>query len=186
MPDRPHDAASIVDWSAAAQGAGRLARPGPQASRDELGDLVDGLRDAASAAVPHVLDVTRMTPAGTARPHELTSDGESQADAAALPRPRRVGAVEPTEHAREVVGLEPLTGVTNLQAGPAVGRARGHECHPPASRRVRDRVVGEIDDDLTQAAPIDGRDFSAVTAATARSNPPRSRSRSTPGHSPSW
>ncbi|WP_264031598.1 zinc-dependent metalloprotease [Cellulosimicrobium sp. SH8] len=56
--------ASIVDWSAAAQIAGRLARPGPQASRDELADLVEGLRTAAEAAVPHVLDVTRMTPAG--------------------------------------------------------------------------------------------------------------------------
>ncbi len=55
--------ASIVDWSAAAQIAGRLARPGPQATRDELADLVEGLRDAAETAVPHVLDVTRMTPA---------------------------------------------------------------------------------------------------------------------------
>jgi coenzyme F420 biosynthesis associated uncharacterized protein len=55
--------ASIVDWSAAAQIAGRLARPGPQASRDELADLVEGLRTAAEAAVPHVLDVTRMSPA---------------------------------------------------------------------------------------------------------------------------
>ncbi|MGM7424189.1 zinc-dependent metalloprotease [Cellulosimicrobium sp. CpK407] len=54
---------SIVDWSAAAQIAGRLARPGPQASRDELADLVEGLRSAAQAAVPHVLDVTRMSPA---------------------------------------------------------------------------------------------------------------------------
>jgi len=60
--------ASIVDWSAAAQIAGRLARPGPQASRDELADLVDGLRTAADAAVPHVLEVTRMLPAtGAAR-----------------------------------------------------------------------------------------------------------------------
>jgi coenzyme F420 biosynthesis associated uncharacterized protein len=55
--------ASIVDWSAAAQIAGRLARPGPQASRDELADLVEGLRTAAQDAVPHVLDVTRMAPA---------------------------------------------------------------------------------------------------------------------------
>ncbi len=56
---------SIVDWSAAAQIAGRLARPGPQASRDELADLVEGLRSAAQAAVPHVLDVTRMSPAAS-------------------------------------------------------------------------------------------------------------------------
>lgn len=72
-PDRPPVGPSIVDWSAAAQVAGRLARPGPQATRDELADLVDGLRDAAARAVPHVLDVTRMTPAGLARPTELGS-----------------------------------------------------------------------------------------------------------------
>jgi coenzyme F420 biosynthesis associated uncharacterized protein len=71
--DRPAGGPSVVDWSAAAQVAGRLARPGPQASRDELADLVGGLRSAASAAVPHVLDVTRMTPAGAARPAELGS-----------------------------------------------------------------------------------------------------------------
>ena len=67
---RPHGPSrgdrSVVDWSAAAQIAGRLARPGPQASRAELADLVEGLRTAAGKAVPHVLDVTRMTPvAGT-------------------------------------------------------------------------------------------------------------------------
>ncbi|WP_251150125.1 zinc-dependent metalloprotease [Cellulosimicrobium sp. Marseille-Q4280] len=72
-PDSPPVGPSIVDWSAAAQVAGRLARPGPQATRDELADLVDGLRDAAARAVPHVLDVTRMTPAGVARPAELGS-----------------------------------------------------------------------------------------------------------------
>ncbi|OLT46535.1 zinc-dependent metalloprotease [Cellulosimicrobium sp. CUA-896] len=71
--DRPPGGPSIVDWDAAAQVAGRLARPGPQATRDELADLVEGLRDAAATAVPHVLDVTRMTPAGAARPAELGS-----------------------------------------------------------------------------------------------------------------
>ncbi|KRC43069.1 zinc-dependent metalloprotease [Oerskovia sp. Root22] len=53
----------LVDWSAAAQIAGRVARPGPLASRDELAELVAGLRAAASDAVPHVLRVTRMVPA---------------------------------------------------------------------------------------------------------------------------
>ncbi|WP_265522485.1 zinc-dependent metalloprotease [Oerskovia flava] len=50
----------LVDWSAAAQIAGRLARPGPAASRTELDDLVADLHAVASAAVPHVLRVTRM------------------------------------------------------------------------------------------------------------------------------
>ncbi|MFC8924079.1 zinc-dependent metalloprotease [Cellulosimicrobium sp. NPDC057127] len=71
--DRPPGGPSIVDWHAAAQVAGHLARPGPQASRDELADLVDGLREAATTAVPHVLDVTRMTPAGAVRPTALGS-----------------------------------------------------------------------------------------------------------------
>ncbi|MBD5786709.1 zinc-dependent metalloprotease [Cellulosimicrobium terreum] len=53
----------IVDWAAAAQIARHLAPAGPQASRDELADLVGGLHGAAVAAVPHVLDVTRMSPA---------------------------------------------------------------------------------------------------------------------------
>ncbi len=53
----------VVDWPVAAQIAGRLSRPGPQAERAELTELVEGLRAAAAAAVPHVLAVTRMTPA---------------------------------------------------------------------------------------------------------------------------
>lgn len=52
----------LVDWVAAAQIAARVAPPGPTASRDELAALVAGLREAASAAVPHVLRVTRMSP----------------------------------------------------------------------------------------------------------------------------
>jgi len=55
----------IVDWSAAAQIAARLAAPGPVAERDELAALVSGLRTAAGDAVGHVLETTRMTPAGT-------------------------------------------------------------------------------------------------------------------------
>ncbi len=54
----------VVDWSAAAELAGRVAPPGPRATRGELADLVGGLRDAASDAVEHVLTTTRMTPAG--------------------------------------------------------------------------------------------------------------------------
>lgn len=59
----PATGTPVVDWSAAAQIAGRLAQPGPTAGRDELAALVGGLREAASAAVPHVLRVTGMSPA---------------------------------------------------------------------------------------------------------------------------
>jgi len=60
--------APLVDWTAAAQIAARVAPPGPTASRDERAELVAGLRAAAAAAVPHVLRVTRMSPAAPALP----------------------------------------------------------------------------------------------------------------------
>ncbi|MFE5294488.1 zinc-dependent metalloprotease [Isoptericola sp. NPDC056618] len=53
----------LLDWTAAAQIAGRLARPGATAPRDDLDALVAGLRSAAGDAVGHVLEVTGMTPA---------------------------------------------------------------------------------------------------------------------------
>ncbi|MFD6176641.1 MULTISPECIES: zinc-dependent metalloprotease [unclassified Isoptericola] len=53
----------LLDWTAAAQIAARVARPGAVAPRDELDTLVAGLRTAAGTAVGHVLEVTGMTPA---------------------------------------------------------------------------------------------------------------------------
>lgn len=61
----------IVDWAGAAQIAGRLARPGPTATRPQGTALVEGLREAAHRAVPAVLDVTGMRPAPES---EATSD----------------------------------------------------------------------------------------------------------------
>lgn len=54
------DETAPVDWTAAARIAGRLARPGPETTRDELHDLVDGLRDAARRAGGHVADITGL------------------------------------------------------------------------------------------------------------------------------
>ncbi|ACZ31996.1 conserved hypothetical protein [Xylanimonas cellulosilytica DSM 15894] len=62
---RPAPTPEVVDWSAAAELAARVAPPGPRATRDELAALVGGLRDAASDAVEHVLTTTRMTPVST-------------------------------------------------------------------------------------------------------------------------
>lgn len=56
-------ARELVDWEDAAQIAGRLASPGPVASRDELEALVASLRGAAARAVDPVLEITRMTAA---------------------------------------------------------------------------------------------------------------------------
>jgi coenzyme F420 biosynthesis associated uncharacterized protein len=58
----------LLDWTAAAQIAARLARPGATAPRDELAELVAGLRAAAGDAVGHVLEVTGMEPAATRAP----------------------------------------------------------------------------------------------------------------------
>ncbi|PZR51593.1 hypothetical protein DNL40_15585 [Xylanimonas oleitrophica] len=57
----------VVDWPAAAELAARLTPAGPRASRGVLDDLVGGLREAASEAVPHVLATTRMEPVGGVR-----------------------------------------------------------------------------------------------------------------------
>ncbi|MFI9488177.1 zinc-dependent metalloprotease [Promicromonospora sp. NPDC052451] len=59
-------APQVVDWTAAAQIAGRLSPPGPRAPREELAALVSGLRSAAGNAVGHVLETTRMQPAAGA------------------------------------------------------------------------------------------------------------------------
>ncbi|MFE4464410.1 zinc-dependent metalloprotease [Oerskovia sp. NPDC056781] len=66
--------APLVDWTSAAQIAARVAPPGPTASRDELAVLVEGLRAAASAAVPHVLRVTRMAPSRSVSDAEAVED----------------------------------------------------------------------------------------------------------------
>lgn len=61
------DPRPVVDWPAAAELAARVVPPGPNATRDELAELVVGLRKAASDSVEHVLATTRMTPAGGVR-----------------------------------------------------------------------------------------------------------------------
>ncbi|WP_278235429.1 zinc-dependent metalloprotease [Isoptericola sp. AK164] len=66
---------ALVDWQTAAQIARRVGRPGPVAPRAELDDLVDGLRTAARDAVPHVLRVTRMRPAGAEVERERDASG---------------------------------------------------------------------------------------------------------------
>ncbi|MHA7133594.1 zinc-dependent metalloprotease [Oerskovia turbata] len=84
----PEVGAPLVDWIAAAQIAARLAPPGPRASRSELTALVAGLREAAAAATPHVLRVTRMTPhdarltsGGATADATTTADTATTADA---------------------------------------------------------------------------------------------------------
>jgi len=52
-----------VDWHAAGAIAARLVRPGPQASREELDELVGSLRSAGEQAAGHIAEITRLEPA---------------------------------------------------------------------------------------------------------------------------
>lgn len=50
-----------VDWDFAASTARRVARPGPEVSAGEAGDVVAALRSAAGRARPHVARITGLT-----------------------------------------------------------------------------------------------------------------------------
>ncbi|MFJ1649337.1 zinc-dependent metalloprotease [Streptomyces sp. NPDC088258] len=56
--------AEMVDWNLAVATATRLARPGPEVSRDEAREIVAELRRHAKAAEEHVRGYTRMIPEG--------------------------------------------------------------------------------------------------------------------------
>ncbi|AXG78544.1 zinc-dependent metalloprotease [Streptomyces paludis] len=58
--------AEMVDWNLAVATATRLARPGPEVSRDEAREIVAELRRHAKAAEEHVRAYTRMIPEGHA------------------------------------------------------------------------------------------------------------------------
>ncbi len=59
----------MVDWNLAVATATRLARPGPEVSRDEAREVVAELRRHAKASEEHVRAYTRMIPEG-AEPHD--------------------------------------------------------------------------------------------------------------------
>lgn len=61
-----------VDWDTAARIAGRLSRPGPTASRDDLTALVADLRAAAGQAAGHAARITRLSPADGADPQDVS------------------------------------------------------------------------------------------------------------------
>jgi coenzyme F420 biosynthesis associated uncharacterized protein len=50
----------LVDWELAAATAARLARPGPEISREEAAEVVESLRQAASSAQGHVRGYTGL------------------------------------------------------------------------------------------------------------------------------
>ena len=75
--------ADLVDFDLAAQVATRLVRPGPQARRDEVEEVVGQLREAAAAAVGPVAETAHLhrDPALAPEPPALVVDRASWAQA---------------------------------------------------------------------------------------------------------
>ena len=124
----------LLDWTAAAQIAARLARPGATAPRDDLDALVAGLRAAAGDAVGHVLEVTGMTPA-TPRAagvlgdvHVVDRAGWTRANAQSMramtdPVMAEVAAdVPPTTAAARLAGAAEVGGLLALLSGRVLGQ----------------------------------------------------------------
>ncbi|MGW6130117.1 zinc-dependent metalloprotease [Cellulomonas sp. NPDC055163] len=106
-------ARALVDWDVAARLAGRLATPGPRATRDEAAALVEGLRSAAAAAPEHVARITGLTPA----------DGRAPATVHVVDRPAwaRVNTRLMSSMTRDVPVPRPVPGAARLAAATQVG-----------------------------------------------------------------
>src|SRR2546428_5291485 len=82
------------------------------------------------------------------RHHDVPDDREPEAGAAELARTRLVDTVEPLGDPREIGRRDPDAGVDHGDLELAAGyRSRRHR-HAAALRRVLDRVVDQVDDDL--------------------------------------
>jgi coenzyme F420 biosynthesis associated uncharacterized protein len=117
-----------VDWQLATRIAGRLAAPGPVASRDELTALVDELRDAAARAAVHASAITGLVAADGTPPervsHVLVVDRPrwSQANAevfAAMTGP--LAAAVTSAPARSAAAVQ-VGGVLALLSGKVLGQ----------------------------------------------------------------
>mgnify|MGYP001167312862 CR=1 FL=1 len=74
-----------VDWDLAAAAGRRLVPPGPQASREEVGDLVAELRQAAARAVEPVARTSRLqAPADAPPPLVVDRPGWIEANVASM------------------------------------------------------------------------------------------------------
>ncbi|MGP7960104.1 zinc-dependent metalloprotease [Sanguibacter sp. A247] len=138
------DARSSIDWDAA-RGVGALLAPaGPVEERSALVAHVDALRRAAAAAVPHVLDVTAMTPAdgrdvldgSTPLSHVFVVDRASWVRAASHGMESLLGA--------SVLGPDD-GGVARGTAGGPVVQAVGAAEVGAALALVATRVLGQFD-----------------------------------------
>lgn len=132
--------ALAVDWERAARWGGRLASPGPTASRTELEDLVAGLHDAAQRARPLALRASRLTAAV-----ETAGTAEQPVQVLVVDRPGWARAA-----ARSFAAMAGGTEVAEDERGRGAGAGAGHGAGP-----------GD-DDGATRATPS-----AAVTAQVA-------------------
>lgn len=146
--------APLVDWTSAAQIAARVAPPGPTASRDELAALVEGLREAASAAVPHVLRVTRMSPADPGRPGDAGAPALSQVyvvDRSRWARANTEVMASLTDGVADSLtgaGDKPVSATTALVGAAQVGAVLA---------ALSSRVLGQFDPYSAHGTPVPGR-----------------------------
>jgi coenzyme F420 biosynthesis associated uncharacterized protein len=114
----------LVDWDLAARTAAMVGRPGPQVSTAEAGRVVDELRRASIAAVPHVARVTQLQ-APPARPALVVDrPGWARVNAASfrdLLAPVVAEAFERRPHSLPV----PLAAVGSRVTGAEVGSLLG-------------------------------------------------------------
>ncbi len=133
----------LVDWDRAARWAGRLAPPGPTASRTELERVVAGLRDAAERARPLALRAARLGEAV-----EASGRADQRAAVVVVDRPGWALAA-----ARSFSGLAPMPerapdGVgDHLRAGPVTAQAAA------LLSLLAGRVLGQFDPFATDAPP---------------------------------
>ena len=110
----------LVDWDLAARTGRRLARPGPPLSRPDADSVVHALRALADEAEGHVVEYTRLIPAGGAPP------------VAVVDRPEWIRA--------NVAGLRTMS-------GPLLGKLEGKQpgrISGAAGRRVSGVQVGGL------------------------------------------
>jgi len=138
--DAAADPRAVVDWDAARGLGAFLAPAGPLDEREVLVAHVEGLRRAATLAVPHVVDVTAMQPA----------DGRDVvADPAALSRVHVVDRASWVRAASQ--GMEVLLGRAGAPGGAqgapggALARAAGAAEVAAALALVSTRVLGQYD-----------------------------------------
>lgn len=142
-----------IDWEVAAFVGGRFVAPGPVAPREELTELVAGLRSAAQASVPHVIAVTGMHPADgrDLRTHPLSTvhviDRARWVGANTQVMEAMLSASSPAEDNAQQRVLTHADALSHLVGGAQVGAALS---------LVAGKVLGQLDP-YASSSPETGR-----------------------------